>query len=144
MIIIQTLLAAGFFVSVIVHAASLVDLFEFPRLMATALHFGSFAGMIAAVRVSRQTREKVNVADFKRIVRKACPHGLLVFTGILILYAFTGLLHAVVNKYSQTAPAPETAAPRYVTAHWPALYALAFMIVDSCRRYLRNNDEMHS
>jgi hypothetical protein len=140
MIIIQLLLAVGFIVSALAHLVSLADLYQLPRSLASVLHFGSAAGIFASMYISRQTRQGLKIADFKEIMRKACPHWLEVLTGLTVLYAVFGMFFFIMHKYSATMPAPGNAPARYLMGHWPALFIVAYTIVDSCRRFLNEED----
>jgi len=132
---------AGFVLSTLLHLFMLFHIYNPPRELIIFTNIGAAFVIYAAIFISKRVCDQANVKDFKKALYNTCPKWISALTGFLIMYAFAGLLFLIFKKYfgSPISASNEDSIGgnfRGFSGHWMALYALAFSIVYSCKKYV--------
>ena len=125
---------AGFVLSTLLHLFMLFHIYNPPRELIIFINIGAAFVIYAAIFISK----RVCGGSLKNI-RRFCPQWISALTGFLIMYALAGLLLLIFKKYFGSSISTNDSIEgnfRGFSGHWMALYALAFSIVYSCKKYV--------
>jgi len=132
------LAVSGFVVSMVLHILSITQLYETAKMVSHAISIGGFFLVYAAVFISKRKCSQIKTHNFKQELFNICPKWISTVVGIFVLYAIFGLVYYSIHRYSGEPASPsEKVEFQGFTGHWMALYAVAFMIIYSCKKYMR-------
>ncbi|MEN6309555.1 MAG: hypothetical protein ABFD91_17545 [Anaerohalosphaeraceae bacterium] len=140
MIFLLVFSAVGFVLSTLLHSLLLLDIFTPPQELNILINVcGAFA-VYMAIFISKRTSSKTKLGESNKTIFRLCPPWIASLTGFLIIYAFASFLFLLFKKYYGGSIAIDgkdnSNQPIHIfSGHWMALYALAFSIVYSCKKY---------
>lgn len=127
----------GFIISSVLHLLMLFKIYIPPNEFMLIINIGAGFSVYAAIVISKKICDHANIRDFRKVMLSISPvfSGL---TGLLIMYAFAGLMYFLFKRCIANSEFvnSENGTRTGFTGHWMALYALAFTIVYSCKKYL--------
>jgi nitrate/nitrite transporter NarK len=134
------LTVSGFVVSMVLHILSITQLYEPTKAVSFIVTVVGFLLVYVAVFISKRKCSQANPDTFRQELFNMCPKWISTGVGIFVLYAIVGLVYYAIHRYSgRSLSPPEKAGIRGFTGHWMALYAVAFLILYSCKKYIKSN-----
>jgi hypothetical protein len=129
----------GFVLSALLHFFMLFHVYNPPRGLTIFVNISAAFVVYMAIFISKRVCKKANIKDSKKAIYNLCPKWISALTGFLIMYTLAGFLLLIFKKYFGNSISTNSAAGenfRNFSGHWMALYALAFSIVYSCKKYV--------
>lgn len=137
LIILIILAVSGFIASALLHILSLTQLYEPTKMASLLINSGGFILVYMAAFISKRKCSQAN----RQELFNSCPTWISTGVGVFVLYAIVGLVHYAIHRYSGGSASPsEKGGFQGFTGHWMALYAVAFLICYSCKKYVELND----
>lgn len=130
----------GFVVSMVLHILSITQLYEPTKAVSFIVTVVGFLLVYVAIFISKRKCSQANLDTFRQDMFNMCPKWISTGVGIFVLYAIVGLVYYAIHRYSgRSLSLPEKAGIRGFTGHWMALYAVAFLILYSCKKHSETN-----
>lgn len=133
---------AGLVLSAVLHLLIVFQIYNPPREFSILINLGAAFTIYAAIAISRRTGDQTNHKEFRKNLYGLCPPWLATGTGFLVMYALAGLLYVAVKKHFGDSASANTGGggKNYygLSCFWMALYAIAFCIAYSCRKYVED------
>ena len=127
----------GFFLSLILHLLGLFNIYSPPRLIGLLLQLGILLIFLFWCFISKKNRGNTPSKEFNESLWKSAPEWIKITTGIFVLYALFGFLHAFIEKNSSGSSVVQTDATESIgstfPSHWIALYAVMFTLFYGCK-----------
>lgn len=124
----------GLVLSAVIHFSSLFHIYEPPSGLMMLMNISIMVVFYPAYIVSKKTLDEKNVKDFKKAISGACPDGLLVMNGFIIMYALGWLIFFIFKRYFDSSVITNWQRIMVSSGYWMAFYSLVFTLLYSCRR----------